>query len=767
MSFVQGEHTISYHKDLDGWIPASRILQMNGAGSSVITLDRLAQPTTGTNYLMAKIPIKGSLQHFYTVEARRQVGYDITIPGNAVIIHDVLTTRTEPAHVVDVDNNGNPNDAGAMWNAGETFNDPANGVTVAVVSETATTTTVVITLSGAASELTVFGTLAGTAGPPDVTDGTGAAARFNTPFGLAANASGDLFVADEINHTIRKISRAGVVTTFIGHAAPGVPCSTPLVDGSGSAARLCYPAALAIDGSGVLYVADAFTIRKVTPAGAVTTIAGSLSATTPGNADGTGSAAQFNFPTGLAVDSSGTLYVADTSSHTIRKITAGGVVTTFAGAAGVSGSADGTGTAARFKSPRGLAIDSTGQLYVADQGNLTIRRITPAGVVTTLAGSALNGGLVDGTGSAARFLSPYGVAIDRSGNIDIADYRTVRRVTPAGVVTTLAGSNGAGGAANGAGDAVSFTFLGGIAVDAVGTIYAADGGNNTIRASISSNQLTLSPVALKFGGTANASGALTSVTPAQTIAVAITSGTAWTAAADQPWVSITGGSQTGSGTFQVAIVNPGNVLAGLSNVTATHHVQCALAERDEDCVRMVVDSANVRHVRSSRRPGGHAGQRRRGRHRLDRGDGLGHGRRGRGEREDLSQLPEHRQPGDVSEREWEQRGAHRRRGVHRGRAARRRGALSLLSVCLSRRLGIPAADEHAAARHCAAKPARRRPGSADAVRVCDRRRRAYRPARTEEHHAGQRSRRRSRLAASTRRRRAARSRASCRTSAGR
>ena len=114
MSFVQGEHTISYHKDLDGWIPASRILQMNGAGSSVITLDRLAQPTTATNYLMAKIPIKGSLQHFYTVEARRQVGYDITIPGNAVIINEVLTTRTEPAHVVDVDNHGNPNDAAIM-----------------------------------------------------------------------------------------------------------------------------------------------------------------------------------------------------------------------------------------------------------------------------------------------------------------------------------------------------------------------------------------------------------------------------------------------------------------------------------------------------------------------------------------------------------------------------------------------------------------------------------------------------------------------------
>ena len=407
---------------------------------------------------------------------------------------------------------------------------------VAVVSETATTTTVVITLTGAASELTVFGTLAGTAGPPDITDGTGAAARFNTPFGLAADGSGDLFVADEFNHTIRKISRAGVVTTFVGQAG-----TCALADATGTAARLCYPAGLAIDGGGMLYVADAATIRRVTPGGAVTTIAGGP---VQGSQDGTGSGAQFKFPTGLAVDSSGIIYVADTDNHTIRKITAGGVVTTFAGAAGASGSADGTGTAARFNSPRGLAVDSTGLLYVADQGNRTIRTITPAGVVTTLAGSALTGGLVDGTGSAARFLSPYGVAIDRSGNIDIADYRAVRRLTPAGVVTTLAGSNGPGGAANGAGDAASFTFLGGIAVDAVGTIYAADGGNNTIRASISSSQLTLTPVALKFGGTANASGALTSVTPVQIIAVAITSGTVWTAAADQPWVSITGGSQT-------------------------------------------------------------------------------------------------------------------------------------------------------------------------------------------------------------------------------
>src|SRR5438093_609526 len=172
-----------------------------------------------------------------------------------------------------------------------------------------------------------------------------------------------------------------------------------------------------------------------------TTLAGQASI---GSADGTGSAARFNGPYGVATDSSGNVYVADTGNCTIRKITPAGVVTTLAGLAGFTGSADGTGSAARFNGPSSVATDSSDNVYVADTFNHTIRKITPAGVVTTLAGLAGSFGSADGTGSAARFYYPGGVATDSSGNVYVADtfHITIRKVTPAGVVTTLAGVAG-------------------------------------------------------------------------------------------------------------------------------------------------------------------------------------------------------------------------------------------------------------------------------------------------------------------------------------
>ena len=217
---------------------------------------------------------------------------------------------------------------------------------------------------------------------------------------------------------------------------------------------------MAVDGSGNVYVADTDnnTIRKITPAGVVTTLAGT--AGVPGSADGTGSAAQFNYPGGVAVDGSGNVYVADIDNNTIRKITPAGVVTTLAGTAGVHGSADGTGSAAQFYDPHGVAVDGSGNVYVADTDNNTIRKITPAGVVTTLAGTAGVYGSADGTGSAAQFNYPAGVAVDGSGNVYVADtYNdTIRQITPAGVVTTLAGTAGMPGSADGTGSAARFYY---------------------------------------------------------------------------------------------------------------------------------------------------------------------------------------------------------------------------------------------------------------------------------------------------------------------
>ena len=320
----------------------------------------------------------------------------------------------------------------------------------------------------------VVTTLAGFPGSLGATDGFGNVARFRLPNGVAVDAGGVVYVADRINNTIRRIIR-GVVTTYAGLAL-----QAGTADGTGSAARFSGPRGVAVDSGGSLYIADTnnHAIRQIAPGGVVTTIAGNGSS---GTADGTGNAARFSNPTGIAVDNSGILYVGDASNHTIRKITAGGVVTTLAGLAGTPGNLDGTGSAARFNFPRGVAVDSGGNVYVADSNSNTIRKITPAGVVTTLAGLAGSNGNTDGTGAAARFSQPQGITIDSTGNLFVADSGnfTIRMVTPAGVVTTIWGIPGLVGADDV--DFVRFNLPLGIAVDADGSLYIGDTRNNTIR----------------------------------------------------------------------------------------------------------------------------------------------------------------------------------------------------------------------------------------------------------------------------------------------
>lgn len=321
-------------------------------------------------------------------------------------------------------------------------------------------------------------TVAGLPGSAGSADGVGSDARFDNPRGVAVDRSGNIYVADSYNYTIRKIAPGAVVSTLAGLA--GVAGSA---DGTGSAARFYFPQSVAVDSMGNVFVADEgnHTIRKITPAGVVTTLAGFPGKS--GSADGRGSKARFNYPFGVAVDRSGNVYVADTLNYTIRKITPAGLVSTLAGLAGIPGSNDGTGSAARFSSPTGVAADSAGNVYVADYNNQTIRAITPDGTVSTLAGLAGNSGSADGTGSNARFYQPTGVAVDRAANAYVADNfnQTIRKVTPGGGVTTLAGFVHNPGRADGTGSDARFHSPTGIAADSAGNIYVGDSLNYTIR----------------------------------------------------------------------------------------------------------------------------------------------------------------------------------------------------------------------------------------------------------------------------------------------
>jgi hypothetical protein len=289
------------------------------------------------------------------------------------------------------------------------------------------------------------------------------------PSGVVVDSAHNIYFADADN-LIRMLSPQRKVVTVAGGDGEARD-----IDGTGTAARFGSPGPMTIDGAGNLYVADLTNVlRKITPAGIVTTLAGM--SRVEGTADGVGAAARFSYMTGVVVDNAGNLYVADFPAHTIRKVTQDGVVTTFAGKAGVRGVLDGPGGLARLDSPAGLAIDAQGNIYVSDPVNQLIRKITKDGVVSTLAGSAGGTGSSDGLGSAARFNMPSCLAIDAAGNLYVWDYgnRLIRKITPAGQVTTVAGTAGVALLATGALPG-SLATINGMAVDSNGYLIVTTG----------------------------------------------------------------------------------------------------------------------------------------------------------------------------------------------------------------------------------------------------------------------------------------------------
>ncbi len=339
-------------------------------------------------------------------------------------------------------------------------------------------------------------TLAGMAGSYGHADGKGPEAQFGNPSSMAIDPDGNLVVADG-THTVRRVTPAGMVTTLAG-----MPWQNGNQDGAGASATFSGLSGITVDGGGNVFVFDGWshTLRKITPAGQVSTVTGK--AGTVGNVDGSAAQALLKGPARLSSDRAGNVYVSDNNSA-LRRVAPDGTVSTWAGRTGAAGTVDGTGNAARFSFPNGIAIDAQKNLYVADQDNQTIRKISSAGVVTTLAGSAGAYGHKDGTGAQAQFAGPGGVAVDAAGNLYVTEFNhhVVRKITPAGVVTTLAGAPGESGYADGSGAEVRFSGPNNVAVDKAGNVFVADYYNNAIR------KITPAGVVSTFAGAKDAGSA--------------------------------------------------------------------------------------------------------------------------------------------------------------------------------------------------------------------------------------------------------------------
>jgi sugar lactone lactonase YvrE len=295
------------------------------------------------------------------------------------------------------------------------------------------------------------------------------------------------------------------VTTLAGQALV-----SGVMNGTGTNAAFSDPAAIVTDANGNFFVADSrnHAIRKVTTNGAVTTFAGQLGVS--GGANGTGAGAQFNSPSGLAFDQGGNLFVSDTGNSTIRKITPAGAVSTFTGIVGQSGFTDGAMGGAQFNSPLGIAVAPNGTIYVADSGNHCIRKIS-GGVVSTFAGSPQNWGTGDGQGTNAQFNGPVGLAFDGRTNLFVSDANnnTLRKIAPDGTVTTFTGAAGVDGATDGDLNSARFRSPAELVFDQKGNLFVADSFNQVIREISTNGMVSTVSGALGISGTnsgANGSG---------------------------------------------------------------------------------------------------------------------------------------------------------------------------------------------------------------------------------------------------------------------
>ena len=315
--------------------------------------------------------------------------------------------------------------------------------------------------------------------------GVASSARLSAPVGVAVNPAGNLYIADRNNYRIRRMSApsgmsySGIISTVAGNGNEWYSGD----GGPATSAQISYPDGVALDGAGNLFISDDHRIRRVSPSGIITTVAGTGVAGYSGD-NGPATSAQINAPIGVVVDGAGNLFFADFHAFCVRRVSPAGIITTVAGNGKWGFSGDGgPATSAQVSQPDGLALDAAGNLYIADWGNGRIRRVSPSGIIATVAGggSSLGDG---GQATSARVSNPRGIAVDVMGNLYIAEQtgERIRRVSPAGIITTVTGT-GTGGFSGDGGPATSAQVRNplGVAVDGTGNLYIADSGNHRIR----------------------------------------------------------------------------------------------------------------------------------------------------------------------------------------------------------------------------------------------------------------------------------------------
>jgi uncharacterized protein (TIGR03437 family) len=363
-------------------------------------------------------------------------------------------------------------------------------------------------------------------------------AQINIPMGVAIDRSGNLFVADQLNGRIRKITPDGVISTVAGTGTGGYAGD----GGTATSAQLYNPCGVAVDAAGNLFIADSSNhrIRKVTVGGVISTVAGTGEVGYSGDG-GAATSATFNTPLNLAVDAAGNLYIADTLNNAIRKLATDGTISTVAGTGGAGYSGNGgPATSAGINHPNGIAVDASGTLYFADTFNHCVRRVTSDGTITTVAGDAIRRFTGDGGPAASASLDyPEGVALDNSGLLYISDSLNsrIRVVTPSGMIATIAGNGDYGNSGDGGPAArAKLSFPQGLAVDDTGQIYVSDNQNSRIRLlRVGSGPVDVGPsITISGVSSATAFGGFSAVAPGSWIEIyganLASSSRAWSAA---------------------------------------------------------------------------------------------------------------------------------------------------------------------------------------------------------------------------------------------